>query len=98
MLPKKSIDIALIVNVMPMIEDSKIFLGNIEKSLKPGGVLVIIQWAAEKFDRENPDWEFPRGNSLRTYLRQIYDGDFEVVKLLTFLPMQNIYVCKPRGK
>lgn len=97
-IPPGSADIALIVNVLPMIDRPKPFFSNIAKSLKPEGTLVIIQWAAEKIDREQVDWESPERNSLRFYLRKIYDGDFEVVKILNFLPVQNIYVCKPRGK
>jgi ubiquinone/menaquinone biosynthesis C-methylase UbiE len=98
LLPAKSVDIALIVNVIPMLKDAPAFLKTVAKCLKPDGKLVIIQWAAEKKDREIVDWENPKGNSLRFYLRQIYDGDFEVVQFLTFLPLQNIYVCKPREK
>jgi ubiquinone/menaquinone biosynthesis C-methylase UbiE len=98
LLPSKSVDIALIVNVIPMLDDAPSFLKTVAKCLKPDGKLVIIQWAAEKLDKEQVDWENPRGHSLRYYLRQIYDGDFEVVQLLTFLPMQNIYVCKLRQR
>jgi ubiquinone/menaquinone biosynthesis C-methylase UbiE len=97
-IPEQSVDLALIVNVLPMIDHPKEFFGNIAKALKPNGTLAIIQWAAEKLDREDVDWNTPFRNSLRFYLRQIYDGDFEVVKILTFLPVQNIYICKPRGK
>jgi len=96
LLPAKSVDIALIVNVIPVLNNPPAFLKTVAKCLKPGGKLVIVQWAAEKIDREKEDWENPYRNSLRFYLRQIYDGDFEVVQLLTFLPLQNIYVCKPR--
>jgi len=98
LLPAKSADIALIVNVIPMLKDAPGFLKTVAKCLKPDGKLVIIQWATEKIDREKVDWETPYKNSLRFYLRQIYDGDFEVVQFLTFLPLQNIYVCKPRDK
>jgi ubiquinone/menaquinone biosynthesis C-methylase UbiE len=97
-IPAQSVDLALIVNVLPMIDHPKEFFGNIAKALKPNGTLAIIQWAAEKMDREDVDWETPFRNSLRFYLRQIYEGNFEVVKILNFLPVQNIYICKPRGK
>lgn len=96
LIPEKSVDIALIVNLIPILENAPQFLKTVSKCLKPDGKLVIIQWAAEKLDREEVDWENPYRNSMRFYLRQIYDGDFEVVQLLTFLPQQNIYVCKKR--
>jgi SAM-dependent methyltransferase len=98
LLPSNSVDIALIVNVIPMLDDAPSFLKTVAKCLKPDGKLVIIQWAAEKLDRDEVDWENPKEYSLRFNLRQIYDGDFEVVQLLTFLPVQNIYVCKLRQK
>jgi ubiquinone/menaquinone biosynthesis C-methylase UbiE len=96
MLPAKSMDIALIVNVIPVLSNPPAFLKTVAKCLKPGGKLVIVQWAAEKIDREVVDWENPYRNSLRFYLRQIYDSGFEVVQIMNFLPLQNIYICKQR--
>jgi ubiquinone/menaquinone biosynthesis C-methylase UbiE len=96
--PQKSVDIALIVNVLPMIERPQIFFQNVAKCLKPDGKLVIIQWQAEKMDSAEQNWESPFRNSLRFYLRWIYAGGFEVVRLLDFLPLQNIYVCVPKER
>ena len=96
LIPNGCLDIAIIINVVQALKDAPSYLKNIAKSLKIDGQLVIIEWASEKYDSELQDWENPEEHSLRYNLRQIYDGNFEVVKLLTFLPMQNIYVCKPK--
>jgi ubiquinone/menaquinone biosynthesis C-methylase UbiE len=97
LLPGKSIDLALMVNVIHYVKNSTMFLKNLKHSLKPGGTLVIVQWDAEKMDPEMPDWE-PENRALftqQTILRQIYKADYEVIQIKTFLPMQNIYICQP---
>lgn len=100
--PKLSIgqiDIVLIVNTIHLIKDLNSVLDNIKTSLKQGGKVVIIQWDSEKMDIEsNNEWDAEDKNkfSLRTTLRRIYAANFEVEKILTFLPMQNIYICVPK--
>jgi len=94
MIPSASADIALMVNVLPNVERPKVFLGNLAKGLKPGGTLVIIHWEHTKLYPTEP--EAVGKPSLRWTLRQIYDGGFEVVKFLTFLPAQNIWICRLR--
>lgn len=94
-LPAGTVDLALMVNVLSAIQNTRAFLGNLAKGLRPDGRLVIIDWNPAKFmpgmaEREdNP--------ALRWTLRQIYDADFEVVKILDFLPAQTIWVCRRRA-
>ena len=79
-------------------ENLNSILDNIRNSLKKDGRLVIIQWDAEKMDRETEhEWDPADKNkyTLRTTLRRIYETNFEVERILTFLPIQNIYVCVP---
>ena len=64
---------------------------------KENGYLVIVQWDAEKMDWELSDWD-PENReqfTMRTTLRQLYDVNYEVYQMKTFLPMQNIYFCQP---
>lgn len=98
LIPDKSVDIILMVNVIHLIENSSGYLKKLEESLKSDGKLVIVQWDAEKMDSESMGWD-PDDRTkytLRTNLRHIYDGDFEVVQIKDFLPMQLIYICQPR--
>lgn len=100
LIPHKSVDIILMVNVIHLIENAPDYLKKLEKNLKPNGSLVIVQWDAEKMDSESKGWD-PDDRAkytLRTNLRHIYDGDFEVVKIKDFLPMQLIYICQLRQK
>lgn len=98
LLPEKSMDVVLMVNVIHLVKNPSLFLKKIEKSLKPGGTLVIVQWDAEKMDSEmQPEQWDPEDReryTLRTNLRKIYDADFEVVRIKEFLPMQRIYICQ----
>ena len=100
LLPDSSIDLVLIVNTIHLVDRPTVFLENVTRSVKPGGTVVFVQWSAEKMDSEAPEWdETDRARyTLRTMLRTIYDGGLEVVRLLTFLPMQNIYICEARSE
>ena len=97
LIPQKSVDIVLMVNTIHLIENPSEYLKKLGESLKPDGKLVIVQWDAEKMGKELRDWDADdrAKYTLRTNLRHIYDGDFEVVKIKDFLPMQLIYICEP---
>jgi ubiquinone/menaquinone biosynthesis C-methylase UbiE len=97
LIPQKSVDIVLMVNVIHLIENPSDYLKKLEQNLKLGGSLVIVQWDAEKMDSESKGWDADdrAKYTLRTTLRHIYGGDFEVVQIKNFLPMQRIYICKP---
>ncbi len=98
LLPMASIDLVLIVNTINFVKNPSLFLKNLKPCLKPEGGVVIIQWDAEKMDSEMPNWSPENRNqfTIKTMLRTIYDADYEVVRILDFLPMQMIYVCQPR--
>jgi SAM-dependent methyltransferase len=97
LLPKKKIDMALLVNLIHLVDKPVIFLKNIKPYLKPEGTLVLIQWDAEKLLSESP------GGSLEDVkeflkedlLKNIQAAGYEVIQTETFLSMQNIYICCP---
>jgi ubiquinone/menaquinone biosynthesis C-methylase UbiE len=98
-LPSEQFDIVLIVNTIHLINDLNSVLANVRTGLKQNGKLVIIQWDSEKMNIEAEfewDAEDKAKFSLRTTLRRIYAANFEVDKILTFLPMRNIFICIPR--
>jgi ubiquinone/menaquinone biosynthesis C-methylase UbiE len=97
LIPQKSVDIILMVNVIHLLANASDYLKKLQQNLKANGSLVIVQWDAEKMDSESKGWD-PDDRALHTLranLRRIYDADFEVVQIEEFLPMQLIYVCQP---
>jgi hypothetical protein len=60
--------------------------------------LIIVQWDAEKMDFELSDWDASNRElfAMQTTLRKIYDSNYEVCRIKSFLPMQNIYFCRSR--
>ena len=98
LLPDSVVDIVLIVNTVHLIDRPSEYLSNLKSCLQPDGYIVIVQWDAEKMDSEAPDWsaEDRKKYTQQTTLRIIYDAGFEVKRILSFLPMQLIYICNPR--
>lgn len=100
LLPEKKIDIALMVNVIHLVDKPVVFLKNIKPCLKPEGTLALVQWDAEKLLTESP------GGSLEDVkeflkedlLKKIQMAGYEVIRTETFLSMQNIYICRPLRK
>jgi len=90
------VDLALMVNVLTSMGNTRTFLGNLAKGLKPDGLLVIIDWNPVKLYPEMD--EQATKSALRQTLRQLQDADFEAVKILDFLPAQTIWVCKRRER
>ena len=98
LLPGSAIDMVLIVNTIHLINRPSEYLLNLKSCLKPDGQVVIVQWDAEKMDTEAPDWsaEDREKYTQQTTLGIISDADYEVERILDFLPVQLIYICCPR--
>jgi ubiquinone/menaquinone biosynthesis C-methylase UbiE len=95
-LPGRTMDLVLMVNVIHLVDAPVDFLRRIQTSLKPGGKLVIVQWDAAKMDVEidlSPSDE--KIYARETVLRQVESAGYEVERIETFLPVQNIFICKP---
>lgn len=97
LIPKASVDLVLIVNTIHLVKEKTAFLNNIRNSLKENGKVVFVQWDAEKMDSESSGWDGKDRElyTMRTMLKMIYDADYEVIRIKSFLPMQLIYVCQP---
>jgi ubiquinone/menaquinone biosynthesis C-methylase UbiE len=94
-LPGKTMDLVLMVNVIHLVDEPVDFLRRIQPSLKPGGKLVIVQWDASKMDVEadlSPEDEIIYAQE--AVLKQVESAGYEVERIETFLPVQNIFVCK----
>ena len=98
LLPEAEVDLVLLVNVIHQIENPSVFFGHLQKSLKPAGVIVFIQWDADKMVAEHPglDSDFRAEFSQQNTLMMIDKAGLDVVCTETFLPVQNIYICKRR--
>ncbi|MFC2121033.1 class I SAM-dependent methyltransferase, partial [Bacteroidota bacterium] len=91
LLPKAKIDFVIMVNTIHFIDNTKTFFSNITPCLKPNSTLIIVQWDAEKMDCELKGWRGPNREqfTMRTTLKKIYDANYEVIRIKSFLPMQN---------
>ncbi|MCU0459959.1 MAG: class I SAM-dependent methyltransferase [Bacteroidales bacterium] len=89
-LPDKVIDLALLVNVTHLLDNQALFFENLEKSLRPGGRLVIVQWDAGKLNIENP-WTPGPEFSEDTLLSNLEMAGFRLQRTEDYLPLQRIY-------
>ncbi len=99
-LPEKSCDFILIVNTVHLVRNPGVFFKNLVKGLSANGKIAIVQWSAEKLGGEVPKWE-PKDRdlySMKTIFKMIYSSGLEVVDIMDFLPVQNIYICIPAIK
>ncbi len=91
-LPEDQIDIILMVHVFHIIietQDPLLFLENIRPSLKPEGILVIVHWDGKKMGY--PD---VYAYSRESLLEVIEASDFNLIRVETFLPRDNIYIFR----
>lgn len=93
-LPKAQIDIVLMVHVFHIViheQDPLALLENIRPCLKPNGLLVLVQWDGQKMG--HPDVS---AYSKESVLKVIENSCFELVRIETFLPRENIYILRPK--
>jgi ubiquinone/menaquinone biosynthesis C-methylase UbiE len=97
-LPDTAMDIVLLVNVIHLVENKILFMQNMGRCIKPGGILAIVQWDAAKLAAEAPRGGPPP--KLDEYDRDalielINESGYTIKSTFTFLPLQNIYICQP---
>jgi len=88
-LPPAALDMVIMVNVVHCLAEPVALLRNIKKSLKPDGVIAIVEGSLEKYPAAAGEW-FPRSKYLKIYK----DAGYELVREETFLPQDNIYILK----
>jgi len=91
LLPEKSLDIAFMINVYHHLDKPVELVRNIRPSLKPDGILAIVDADPEK-SGASPQSSTPR----ETLIRQAQQAGFEIVRIETFLPDDNIYIFRPK--
>jgi precorrin-6B methylase 2 len=91
-LPHAALDMVIMVNVVHCLEKPVDLLKNISSSLKPDGMIVIVEGNLDKDPSTAGEW-YARSKLLKIYK----DAGYTLVKEETFLPKDNIYFLKIRN-
>jgi ubiquinone/menaquinone biosynthesis C-methylase UbiE len=92
-LPAGELDIAFMINVYHHLDHPLPLLQNILPSLKPTGVLAIVEC-----DPDKVDWGKEEGcHTKEVMVSELKEGGFEVVRIETLLNEDNIYIALPIG-
>jgi SAM-dependent methyltransferase len=94
-LPLAALDVVALVHTLHMVKEPAPLLKNIIATLKPGGVLAVVDADPEKFARMN------RGDaeglpSNEQVLKRLNDAGFERVSEHTFLPLHFLWILRPQ--
>jgi ubiquinone/menaquinone biosynthesis C-methylase UbiE len=90
LLPRDALDIAFMINVYHHLEKPQAILVAIRPSLKPGGVLAIVERDPAK--SESASEATPREDMAR----RLDEAGYELVRVETFLAEDNIYIARPK--
>jgi ubiquinone/menaquinone biosynthesis C-methylase UbiE len=88
-LPPAALDMVIMVNVVHCLEEPVALLRNIRKSLKPDGVIAVVEGNLDKEPSTAGEW-YSRSKLLKIYK----DAGYDVGREETFLPKDNIYILK----
>lgn len=88
-LPVAALDMVIMVNVVHCLAEPVALFRNIKKSLKPDGIIAIVEGSLEKYPDAAGEW-WPRTKHLKIFK----DAGYELVREETFLPEDNIYFLK----
>jgi ubiquinone/menaquinone biosynthesis C-methylase UbiE len=88
-LPPVALDMVIMVNVVHCLAEPVTLLRNIKKSLRPDGVIAIVEGNLDKDPSAAGEW-YHRSKLLKIYK----DAGYELVREETFLPKDNIYILK----
>jgi SAM-dependent methyltransferase len=90
-LPANTLDIAFMINVYHHLDNPVPLIRNILPSLKPDGILAIVEC-----DPDKVDWGKEHGCSgKKDMVKELKEAGFEDVRIETFLNEDNIYIAKP---
>jgi ubiquinone/menaquinone biosynthesis C-methylase UbiE len=92
-LPLGALDMVVMVNVVHCLEKPIDILRNIGKSLKPEGIIVIVEGNLDKDPLTAGEW-FARSKLLKIFK----EAGYALVREETFLPKDNIYFLKRDNK
>lgn len=87
--PIDALDMVIMVNVVHCLAEPVALFRDINKSLKSGGVIAIVEGSLEKYPYAAGEW-WPRNK----HLKISKDAGYELVKEETFSPKDNIDFLK----
>lgn len=100
--PENSLDMVVMVWVFHMLEKPLPIMNNLRSSLKPGATVVILDPPDDEIDEEIKAMKGKLDPNRPTIKERIEQGaaagGFELVKILTFLPKDSIYILKVKDK
>jgi len=88
LLPQGKMDMVIMVYAFHHFEKPVVLLKNLQSSLKPGAAMVIVERDPERFPGYNPGHFSTR----EEVLKQVKQAGFELSRIETFLPRDNIYI------
>ena len=88
-LPVAALDMVIMVNVVHCLAEPVELFRNIKKSLKPDGVIAIVEGSLEKYPDAAGEW-WPKSKHMKIF----EDAGYKLVREETFLPQDNIYFLK----
>ena len=91
LLPENTLDLAFMINVYHHLDMPVALVRNIIPSLKPTGILAIVDADPEKSDY-GPNHSTP----MKEMLAQLDEAGYKLIRVETFLPDDNIYICRPK--
>ena len=102
LLPSNSLDMVVMVWVYHMLEQPLPILKNLKPSLKPGAMVVILDPPDEEIDEEIKMEKGKLDPNRPTIKERIETGaaatGYKVVKILTFLPKDTIYILQVKDQ
>jgi ubiquinone/menaquinone biosynthesis C-methylase UbiE len=87
--PHGALDLAFMINTYHHLDDPVALLRNLRPALKPGATLVIVEKDPDR-SPANPH----HGTARKTVVRQAGEAGFELVRVETFLELDNIYIFR----
>ncbi len=90
LLPRAALDIAFMINVYHQLEKPRAVLVAILPSLKPGGILAIVERDPAKSESKG------EATSREAMARCLDEAGYELVRVETFLAEDNIYIGRPK--
>jgi SAM-dependent methyltransferase len=90
--PPGALDLAFMINTFHHLDDPVALLHNLKPSLKPGATLVIVEKDPVK-SPDRPSHSTPR----ETVERQGQEAGFELIRVETFLALDNIYIFRVKS-
>ncbi len=91
LLPENTLDLAFMINVYHHLDMPVALVRNIIPSLKSTGILAIVDADPEK-SNYGPNHSTP----MEEMLTQLDEAGYKLIRVETFLPDDNIYICRPK--